>query len=176
MAEDLATAIEIADPPAGVKRKRGGVTPKRLDRAARELNLIRVDAKNLLNIATVGRFLDQVGMLHYGNGRMLASAAMISDAAERCALLASSPDMPDDIRQGYLSLQLKFIEALDRNVELHLTLTNAPANEGGRGSSPPPMPSKPFLPGAPISPIQVNVNLGPSGTATVEAKEIPCSK
>jgi len=173
MAEDLATAIEIADPPAGVKRKRGGVTPKRLDRAARELNLIRVDAKNLLNIATVGRFLDQVGMLHYGNGRMLASAAMISDAAERCALLASSPDMPDEIRQGYLGLQLKFIEALDRNVELQIEVNNAPINEGGRGSAPPPMPSKPFLPGAPISPIQINISAA-QATVTEKKVEEPC--
>ena len=178
MIAEPATEIEIAEPAGRVnhlKRKRGGVSPKRLDRAARELNLIRVDARGLLNISTVGRFLDQVGMLHYGNGRMLASAAMIADAAERCGKLAALDTIGDEVRQGYLTLQLKFIQALDENVELHLQLNNAPAGESRRGNAPPPMPSKPFLPGAAISPInlQVNVN-GQTATVTEKKVEEPC--
>jgi len=62
---------------------------------------------------------------------------------------------------------------LDRNVQLHLELTNAPASEGNRGNSPPPMPSKPFLPGAPISPIQINISAA-QATVTEKKVEEPC--
>lgn len=168
----MAEELEIVEPKPAVKRKRGGVSCQKLDKAAAELNLIRVNAAGLTNIATVGRFLDQVGMLNYGNGRLLSSAAMIADSAERCGQLAQNEQLDHQIRQGYLKLQLAFIEALDKNVELHLNLTNAPVNESVRGNAPPPMPSKPFLPGANISPIQINIS---AGAATVtEQKEPPC--
>lgn len=161
--------IEISESSGNVKRK--PVTNRALNRAAKELNLIQVKASGLLGISTIGRFLDQLGMLHYGNGRLLASAEMITEAARLCAEFAVVTNIDHETRQGYLDLQLRFIQALDANIASQLELNNAsafrPASPNGAG---PNLPAKSFLPGAQLSPIQINVNTG----TTAEKKEEPC--
>ena len=159
--------IEISQPTGVLKRK--PVTNNRLDRAARELNLLKVNARGLLNIATIGRFIDQLGVLNYGTGKLLGSAEMISEAATRCAALAEREDLDDEIRQGYLQLQLRFVKALDENLAMQLEVNHVVQNRAAAPSQA--LPSKPFLPGAQISPIQINVGAG----ATIQTtKEEPC--
>lgn len=161
--------IEISESSGNVKRR--PVTNRALNRAAKELNLVQVKASGLLGISTIGRFLDQLGMLHYGNGRLLASAEMITEAARLCAEFAVVPNLDHETRQGYLELQLRFIQALDANIASQLELNNASAFRPASSPSGPNLPAKSFLPGAQLSPIQINVN---TGTTTAEKKEEPC--
>ncbi len=157
--------IEISEPSGIVKPRK--ITASRLDRAAKELNLLKVSAAGLLNIATIGKFLDQIGILQYGNGRLLGSAEMISEAAARCAKLANSQILDDETRQGYLDLQLRFVAALDRNIELQIEVNNAAST---KAATPTALPSKPFLPGAQISPINIQIN----ANAVEKKVEEPC--
>lgn len=145
--------LEVSEPSGVVRRRK--VSASRLDRAARELNLISVSAKGLLNVATIGRFLDQVGILQYGTGKLLASSEMISQAASRCAALADRSDIDEEIRQGYLDLQLRFVKAMDENIQLQMDVNNVAAT---KTAAPTAMPAKPFLVGAQVSPIQLTIN------------------
>lgn len=156
--------IEVSEPSGVVKRRK--VTADALDKAAKELNLISVSAKGLLGISTIGRFLDQVGILHYGTGKLLMNAEMISQAAARCAALADRSDIDEEIRQGYLDLQLRFVKAMDENIQLQMDVNNV---EQTNKNSPQAMPAKPFLVGAQVSPINIQIN-----APGVTTKEEPC--
>lgn len=155
--------LEVSEPSGVVKRRK--VTSNALDKAAMELNLISVSARGLLNVATIGRFLDQVGILQYGTGKLLASSEMISQAAARCAALAEKEGLPEEVRQGYIELQLRFVKAMDENIQLQMDVNNAAAT---KSAAPTAMPAKPFLVGAQVSPINIQIN----AVATPEIKEV----
>ncbi len=142
----------------------GHVTLKALNRAARELNLISVSAKRLNSFATIGQFLTEIGIIKYGNGRLLGSAALLQESAFKCAEMAARDDIAADVRRLYLDLQLRFIKALDQNIALQLEVNKAAeqADKAGMMSS-----AKPFLPGAQVSPIQINIG---SGVTVTEKK------
>jgi len=166
---EATTEIEVREPTGKVRRVRP-ISNSRLDRAARELNLLNISSRGLHNVATIGQFLDQVGLLRYGNGRLLGSAQMIYEAANACAAQANREGISDEVRQAYLDLQLRFVKAIDENVALQLELNKVAET---RSANPRIPQGKPFLPGAQISPIQINI-----GTAdkTVNAEEEPCRK
>lgn len=150
---EATTQIQVQEPIGKVKR----ISGPRLDRAARELNLLSVSSRGLHNVATIGQFLDQVGLLRYGNGRLLGSSQMIYEAAHACAAQAKREGISDEVRQAYLDLQLRFLKAIDENVALQLELNKVAE---ARSSNPHIPQGKPFLPGAQISPIQINVHGG----------------
>jgi hypothetical protein len=162
--------IEITDP-SGKPAKFKPISSARLDRAARELNLLKVSARGLSNVAAIGQFLDQIGMLRYGTGKLLGSAEMVCEAATRCADLAAKEGLDDETKQGYLELQLRFLRALDENVALQIEISGQTA---GKSAGPAALPSKPFLPGAQISPINLQVNVG-TQEKKVEVEQ-PCNK
>jgi hypothetical protein len=159
--------LEVIEP-SGVPEKPKPVSPGRLNRAARELNLLKVSARGLSNVAAIGQFLDQIGILRYGTGKLLGSAEMVCEAAARCAELAGRDDLDDETKQGYLDLQLRFLSALDKNVELQMEISGQTA---GKQAGPAALPSKPFLPGAQISPINIQIN-----AQSVEKKELKEAK
>jgi hypothetical protein len=159
------TEIEVSEP-SGKPVKPRPVSNARLDRAAKELNLLKVSARGLSNVAAIGQFLDQIGILRYGSGKLLTTAEMACVAANRCAELAGREDIDDETKRGYLELQLRFLKALDENVSLQVELSGATA---AKLPGPVALPSKPFLPGAQISPIQINIGQPPA--ATPEIKE-----
>lgn len=138
----------------------------RLDRAARELNMLSVSSAKLKNVATVGAFIKQIGLLKYGNGRLLGSAQLIAQGAQACSELALREGLSDEVRQGYLELQLRFVKALDDNVALQLEVNKTDGRPEGASDIPQ---GKSFLPGAQVAPIQINVHGG-----SVETKEQPC--
>ena len=78
----------------------------------------------------------------------------------------------DEVRQGYLELQLRFIKAIDENVALQLELNKVAETRSAHPNMPQ---GKPFLPGAQISPIQINVH-GGTVEKSVNAEEEPCRK
>jgi len=147
---EATTEIEVREPTGRVRR----ISDGRLNRAARELNLLNISARGLHSVATIGQFLDQVGLLRYGNGRLLGSSQMIYEAAIACAAQANKEGISDEVRQGYLELQLRFIKAIDENVALQLELNKVAETRSAHPNMPQ---GKPFLPGAQISPIQINV-------------------
>jgi hypothetical protein len=163
--------IEVTDP-SGKPAKFKPVSNARLDRAARELNLLKVSARGLSNVAAIGQFLDQIGILRYGSGKLLATAEMAAEAASRCADLAARENIDEETKRGYLELQLRFLRSLDDNVALQVELSGATA---GKSAGPAALPSKPFLPGAQISPIQINVTGGTVTEKKVEVEQ-PCNK
>jgi len=158
--------IEVTEP-SGVPSKPKPVSPGRLNRAAKELNLLKVSARGLSNVAAIGQFLDQIGILKYGTGKLLGSAEMVCEAAARCAELAGRDDLDDETKQGYLELQLRFLGALDKNVSLQMEISGQTA---GKQAGPVALPSKPFLPGAQISPINIQIN----ANAAEKKVEEPC--
>ena len=160
--------IEVREPSRVVKR----ITDKRIDRAARELNLLNVSSKGLKNIATIGQFLNEIGLLQYGNGRLLGSAQMIAEGALACKEQALKDGIADEVRQAYLDLQLRFAKALDENVALQLEVNKVAAEKAANPSMPP---GKPFLPGSQISPIQINGGTVQINAPGAQAKvEEPC--
>jgi hypothetical protein len=158
--------IEVSEPSGKVKLRR--VTPHRLDRAARELGLLTISAKGLMNTAAIGRFLDQVGILSYGAGKLAATAEAISAAAAQCAVLAQEAGLDHESRQGYLELQLRFTEALDRNMELQVQLSGASTVKAAQNTGPA---YKPFLPGAQLTPVQINIGQGTVAEKTTVAEK-----
>ena len=158
------TQIALTEP-AGARR----VSDGRRNRAARELNILTVSSKKLRNISTIGQFINEMGLLKYGNGRLLGSAQLMAQGAQACAEMALKDGLDENVRQGYMELQLRFLKALDENVALQLEVNKAAKENSRNGSS---SQSKSFLPGAQISPIQINIS--PSGTV-VETKEKTCN-
>ena len=165
---EATTQIEVREPTGKVRR----ISDGRLNRAARELNLLNVSARGLHSVATIGQFLDQVGLLRYGNGRLLGSSQMIYEAAIACAAQANRDGIADEVRQGYLDLQLRFVKALDENVALQIELNKVAETRSANPNMPQ---GKPFLPGAQISPIQILVQ-GGTVEKTANAEEEPCRK
>ena len=146
-------AIQVQErAPAKVKP----ISADRLDKAAQELSLIKISAARLRSIKAVGTFLDELGLINVNNGRLLGTAQLITEGALHCAELAKKTKeegMDDQTRQGYLALQLKFLQALDENVAIQLRINReVEVQEKKVGSQ-----AKPFLPGATVSPIQINV-------------------
>jgi hypothetical protein len=93
---------------------------------------------------------------------------MISQAATRCAQLAEKEGIEETTRQGYLDLQLRFVRALDENIQLQMEVSGAAKSKSMNQTAPA---SKPFLPGAQISPIQILVQ---GGNVTEKKVEEPC--
>lgn len=152
--------------------KRGRVTKARLDRAARELNMLTMSSSGLNNVATTGQFISELGLMRYGNGRLLGSAQLMAQSAQACAEMAAKDGLDEETRQGYMELQLRFLKALDGNVALQLELNKV----AERKAENPPMPQgKSFLPGAQISPINVQINCADQKTVQItESREVPC--
>ncbi len=152
------TEIEVVEPAGRVKPfSPRQVSKGRLDRAARELNLLGVSSRGLTNVATIGQFIGELGLLKYGNGRLLGSAQMLTEAALVCADMAKKEGLDEESRRGYLELQLRFLKALDANFQRQFDV-NRKAEESAASSVAPA--GKSFLPGERISPIQINVSAG----------------
>lgn len=160
---EATTEIEIREPATKVRK----VSKARLDTAARELKLLSISSTRLSSVATIGQFLDELGVLKYGNGRLLGSAQAMAEGAFYCAKMARKKNLDDETRQGYLELQLRFVKALDENVVMQLKVNKASETVGGMNLAQ----AKSFLPGASISPVQINIS--PNATVT-ETKEQPC--
>ncbi len=158
------TAIEVLEP-----RR---VKARRLDAAARELNLLNISSRRLINVATVGQFVKEVGLLKYGNGRLLGSAQAMQEGAHYAAQMARREGIAEEVRQAYLDLELRFLKALDENLVMQLDVNKRDVESFSAASSMPQ--GKPFLPGAQISPIQINISPGATATVSEEAKEQPC--
>jgi len=169
MAETITAGreIEVSEPSGVVKRKRQ-VSPGRLDRAARELNLISINARGMRNFGIIGRFLDQIGVIDYGNGKLVSSAECLEEGVKQCTALAEREAMDDELRATFLELKLRFVRALNDNVQQLVELNGYGHAERSQG--PQAMPAKPFLPGARISPINIQIN----ATAAETKAEEPC--
>ena len=156
--------IEVSEPSGIVKRKRVGNS--QLDRAARELGMISLSSRGMKNFGVVGRFLDQVGIIDYGNGKLIATSEALDEGIKKCAALAANVTMTVELRATFLELQLRFIKAQSGNVQQMAELNEAKQS----GDVPRPMPTKPFLPGAQISPINLQVNVGGQPVTVTEKK------
>lgn len=162
------TAVEVVEPASSIRSARP-ISKLRLDRAARELNLLSISSTRLLNIATIGQFVKEIGLLKYGHGRLVGSATAMQEGAMYAAQMARRDGVSDEIRQAYMELELRFLKALDDNLAMQLDVNRKVDGTSGSAASDLPQ-GKPFLPGAQISPIQINVHGG-----TVETpKEEPC--
>lgn len=169
MAED--TQVQVMEP-ARKKKRAPQISRSRMDKAARELNMICASARGLESIGTMGQFIGELGLMKYGNGRLLGSAALMARSAQRCADMAEKEGVPDEARQAYLELQLRFLKALDANVALQLELNKVAERKAESADS---GQTKSFLPGAQIAPIQVNVH-ATTATITESSKEDPCPR
>lgn len=168
---EATTEIAVREPAdRSTAVKSGQRRHRNIDRAARELNMLSVSSLNFQNFADVGEFVRQIGLVKYGSGRLLGSAQMIAESAVACAALSKKEGLDDESRRGYLELQLRFLKALDQNVALQLEINKA--SEADREKKSAGGQAKPFLPGATVSPIQINIS--PSGATITETKEIPC--
>ncbi len=148
------------------------ITRSRLDRAARELNLLNISSGRLINVATVGQFVKEIGLLKYGNGRLLGSAQAMQEGAFYAAQMARREGIAEEVRQTYLDLELRFLKALDENLVMQLDANRRGAESSAAASAMPE--GKPFLPGAQISPIQINVHGGKVESVEPAAKEKSC--
>ena len=164
---DATTQIAVQEPAEHPERRFRPISDRRLDAAARELNLLNISAKRLVNVATVGRFVREIGLLQYGNGRLIGSAVAMQEGVLLCGELARR-DGPDEVRQAYLELQLRFLKALDENMVMQIEANKHARKPAAEASSMPQ--GKPFLPGAQISPIQINVH----GGTVEQPREQPC--
>lgn len=164
MPED--TQIQVREPAAKARK----ISRANLDKAARELNMLTVSSKRLVSVATIGQFISELGLMRYGNGRLLGSAQLMAQGAESCAEMAAKDGLDEEVRRGYLDLQLRFLKALDDNVALQLELNKVAERKSADAAMPQ---GKSFLPGAQIAPIQVNVHAN-SATITESTKEAPC--
>lgn len=157
----MSTDIEVVEPKGKVKR--GRVTDHALDKAARELNMLTVSAKGLRGFTVIGRFLEQLGVVNYGNGRLVATAEAIANAQKVCADLAARENLPAQMREQFLELQLRLAERMDENIALMVKVNEAPAVESAKL----PQQVKPFALNSVVPPLaiplQVNVtnNLPP---------------
>lgn len=154
--------IEISEPSGVVKRRK--VTPHALDTAAKELGLITVNARGMRNTGIVGRFLDQVGVIEYGQGRLIGSAEALEAGINRCAALADSEKVNDELKATFLELKLRFARALNDSVSQLVDLGGTTKAQ----NAPSAPASKPFLVGAQVSPINIQIN----AVATPEIKEV----
>lgn len=145
--------------------KRGLVSESTLNRAARELNMITLSSRKLANVATMGQFVNELGLIRYGNGRLLGSAQMIAQGAQACAEMSLKDGLTEEQRQGYMDLQLRFIKALDENVAMQLEINKTAETNGASQSMPQ---GKSFLPGAQVSPIQILITGGTVSEKKVE--------
>ncbi len=144
------------------KKAPKNISPPRLDRAARELNLLNISSKGLHNVATVGQFLTEIGLIRYGNGRLLGSAQAMQEGMLYCLELARNAELDHEVRQKYLDLGIRFRNALDENVALQMDVNKVQAKETNGAVSG----AKSFLPGAQIQPIQINLSGGATATIT----------
>lgn len=145
--------IEISQPSGVVKRK-PKIGAGRLDRAARELGMITVSSAKMRNLSVVGRFLDQVGILELSNGKLLGNAESLERGALRCELLANDDRLPAELRATFLELKLRFIRATNDNIQQMVELNGI---SQAKRNEPQATATKPFLVGAQVSPIQINI-------------------
>lgn len=140
-------------------QRHGPVSTQRLNKAVKELNMIAIDGRGLRNYSIVGRFLDQIGLVHYGAGRLIGTADAIDRAIKMCAnVLEANPTMSTESKERFLTLQLALCKALDNHVEVLAKLNKS--EQATKSEQGPKTAVKAFTVGAQIQPIQINVAAG----------------
>lgn len=149
-------------------RRAGNVTTQKLNKAAKELSMVTVNAQGLRNYSLIGRFVDQIGLVHYGAGRLVGTADAIDRAIKLCSnVLEANPTMSTESKERFLTLQLALCKALDNHVEVLAKLNKS--EQTGKNEQAPKTAVKAFATGSVVSPIQLNINT--TGAVTVEKEQ-----
>lgn len=156
--------IEVIPPsPAAARPKKtqvGRVSNQKLDQALSELDLLSISSEKLRGFSTVGRFLDQIGIVQYGNGRMVGTAEAMSAGIKACAEVVSNAGTDNETKERFLILQIRFARALDANIALLNKITDSGTPKKPQAEQQ----NKPFAIGGVVSPIQINVHTSPVAT------------
>lgn len=156
--------IEVV-PPGSVQVKPRRALPKRisdnkLDAALKELNLLSISSEKLRAHSVVGRFLDQIGIVQYGNGRLVGTAQAMAVGLEACADVVAKAGADNDLKERFILLQIRLAKALDSNIELQNKITDqGPARKPQAEQQ-----NKPFAVGAIATPVQINIHAAPLAT------------
>lgn len=153
--------IEVVSPGAVQSQPRKKL-PKRisdhkLDAALAELNLLSISSEKLRSFGTIGRFLDQIGIVQYGNGRLVGTAQAMAVGLEACAEVVSKAGADNDLKERFILLQIRLAKALDANIEL----LNKIGDQGPARKPQAEQQNKPFAVGGIATPIQINVHAAP---------------
>lgn len=159
-----AVELEVIEP-SGAPAKAKKHLPKRisdhkLDEALAELNLLSISSEKLKSFSTIGRFLDQIGIVQYGNGRLVGTAEAMAGAMRACADVVAEAGNDNETKERFIMLQLRLAKALDANV----ALINEVNETGATRKPQPEQQNKPFAVGGIVSPIQINVHASPVAT------------
>lgn len=148
--------LEVVEPAKTTKpakvRKPSRVSDQKLEQALKELNLLSISSDKLRGYSTVGRFLDQIGIVQYGNGRLVGSAVAMETAMQVCADVVAKAGNDSDLKERFITLQIRLAKAIDSHVS---SIKNG--TDTGFGKKPTAeQQNKPFAVGSVIVPIQIN--------------------
>jgi hypothetical protein len=152
----IETEIEVVTPhalePKAKKPRAQRVSNHKLDEALKDLNLLSISSDKLRGFSLIGRFLDQIGIVEYGNGRLVGTAVAMETAMKACADVVANAGQDNDLKAKFIDLQLRLAKAIDSNV----ALVNRVQDEHPAKKPPTEQQTKPFAVGSIIVPIQIN--------------------
>lgn len=165
--EESGRAVEeivVVDPSPAEKKPRKSlparISDHKLDEALKELDLLSISSEKLRGFSAIGRFLDQIGIVQYGNGRLVGTAEAMSSAIKTCADVVSDDKADNDTKERFMLLQIRLARALDSNI----ALMNKISDQGSVKKPQAEQQNKPFAVGGIVSPIQINVHAAPLAT------------
>lgn len=165
--------IEVVEPHlpevSAKKRRKPRITDGKLDAALADLNLLSISSEKLKGFSIVGRFLDQIGIVQYGNGRLVGTAEAMAVAMKACAEVVSNAGNDSDLKERFIMLQIRLAKALDANAVMigqmnETTQSSKPQTE---------QQNKPFAVQSIVTPIQITVQSGSvANPVAVPAKDV----
>lgn len=153
--------IEVVEPnlPAASakKRRKARITDGKLDAALADLNLLSISSKQLNGFSVIGRFLDQIGIVQYGNGRLVGTAEAMAVAMRTCADVVANAGNDSDLKERFITLQIRLAKALDANAVMIGQMSETDRDAKPRTEQQ----NKPFAVQSIVTPIQINVQANP---------------
>lgn len=150
------TEIEVVTPtaldPKAKKPRAQRVSNHKLDEALRELNILSISSSKLRGLGVIGRFLDQIGIVEYGNGRMVGTAAAMEVALASCAEVVANAGDDNALKERFIDLQLRIAKAIDANVAM---ISRSQGDQPGK-KPPSEHQIKAFAVGSIVVPVQIN--------------------
>lgn len=155
-ATPTSTEIEVVTPaalePNAKKPRAKRISNHKLDNALQDLNLLSISSDKLRGFSLIGQFLDQIGIVEYGNGRMVGTAVAMENAMKACAEVVANAGADNELKARFIELQLRLAKAIDANVALiNRVQDEHPAKKPSAEQQ-----IKPFAVGSVIVPIQIN--------------------
>lgn len=156
--------LDVVEPAsAGSRRKArkpSRISDHKLDKALKDLDLLSVSSQKLRGFSTIGRFLDQIGIVEYGNGRLVGTAEAMETAIRACADVVANAGDDHDRKDRFITLQIRLARAVDNNI----ALLNKISDTGPAKKPQPEQQNKPFAVQGVITPIQITLNTNPVAT------------